>query len=194
MKPRFFATQAAFGAWLSRHHADTELWIGFHKKNAGKQGMTYFEAVDEALCWGWIDGIVRRVDDERFMHRFTPRKAKSTWSLVNVAKTKALITAGRMQRPGLAAFEARDAERTGIYSFEQARVVLTRVHRVRFHADAAAWRWFSTQPASYRKAAIHWVNSAKQAETRERRLATLIGDSAKERRLRQYTPWADRSK
>ena len=194
MKPRFFASPAAFGTWLARHHSEPELWVGFYKKGAGKAGMSYPEAADEALCWGWIDGIVRRVDDERFMHRFTPRKERSTWSLVNVAKAKALIAAGRMQRPGLVAFEAREAGRTGIYAYEKAEAVLPVADAARFKKNPKGWKWFAAQGASYRQVAIHWVVSAKRPETREQRLAQLIEHCAAGKRLRQFTPLDQRTK
>lgn len=193
MKPRFFSTQAIFGAWLSKHFADPELWVGFYKTDAGKRGMTYFEAVDEALCWGWIDGIVRRVDEQSFMHRFTPRKGKSTWSNVNVAKAKALISAGRMQAPGLAAFEAREAGRTGIYAYEREEAVLPAAATARFKRSGKGWKWFAAQGASYRHRAIHWVVSAKRPETRERRLVQLIEHSTAGKRLRQFTPLDQRT-
>lgn len=193
--PRFFRSAKAFGRWLATHHGSvTELWIGFYKKQAAKPGMTYLEAVEEALCWGWIDGLVRGRDAESFEQRFTPRTTRSTWSLVNIARVGRLIDAGRMRAPGLAAFEAREAARSGIYSFEQARVALTPAHRKRFGAKAKAWSWFSAQAASYRRVAIHWVNSGKQEATRERRLAALIAESTKGKKLRQFTPMAERDR
>lgn len=194
-EPRFFRSSKEFGGWLAKHHADaTELWIGFYKKGAGRGGMSYLEAVEEALCWGWIDTLVRGRDAESFVQRFTPRTRRSTWSLVNVARVERLTAAGRMRPPGLRAFEARDASRTGVYSFEQKRVMLTPPHRKRFQASAKAWAWFSSQGASYRRAAIHWINTAKQEATRERRLVRLIDDSAKGKKLRHLTPLVKRAR
>ena len=191
--PRFFKTSAAFGTWLARHHATkAELWVGLYKKHAAHRGMTYPEAVDEALCWGWIDGVMHRVDDDRVAQRFTPRKSKSTWSLVNLGKVQALIASGRMRAPGLAAFEAREADRTGIYSFEQKVVKFGATYQRRFKAVTKAWKWFQQQGASYQRAATHWVISAKLATTRERRLVTLIEHSAEGRVVPRFVPLADR--
>lgn len=193
--PRFFRTPAAFGAWLAKHHAaKSELWVGLYKKHAAHRGMTYPDAVDEALCWGWIDGVMHRVDDDRVAQRFTPRKSKSTWSLVNLRKVQALIAAGRMRAPGVAAFEAREAKRTGIYSFEQKDVKFGATYQRRFKATAKAWGWFQAQTASYQHAATHWVTSAKQETTRERRLASLIEHSAEGKVVPRFIPLADRKK
>lgn len=193
--PRFFRSSKEFARWLAVHHAtSTELWIGFYKKHVGAAGMTYLEAVEEALCWGWIDTLVRGRDAESFEQRFTPRKPRSTWSLVNVARVERLIEAGRMRPAGLSAFAARDAKRTGIYSFEQGRVAFTAAHRKQFDASPKARKWFSAQAASYRRVAIHWVNSAKQEVTRERRLRALITESANRKKLRQFTPMAERDR
>ena len=189
MPARFFQSSAEFDRWLATHHVGAaELWVGFYKKHVAKQGMTYLEAVEVALCWGWIDGLVRRLDDASFEQRFTPRTSRSTWSLVNVARVERLTAEGRMRPPGQAAFAARSAGRTGVYSFEQPVVPLTAPHRTRFRAHAKAWRWFSAQPPSYRRVAIHWVESAKQPATRDRRLTALIAASAKGKRLPQFTP------
>jgi len=156
--------------------------------------MTYLEAVEEALCWGWIDGLVRGRDEDSYQQRFTPRKSRSTWSLVNIARVERLLAAGRMRPPGVTAFLARDPARTGIYSFEQKRVALTTAHARRFRAESKAWTWFATQGSSYRRVAIHWVNSAKQASTRERRLVALIAHAAKGMKLRQFTPIVERDR
>ena len=185
MDPRYFESPAAFGAWLDEHHAtETEVLVGFWKAATGRPSLTWSESVDEALCRGWIDGVRRRVDDERFTIRFTPRKARSKWSLVNVRKVGELAAQGRMRPGGIAAFEARREEDTGVYSFERAAdAVLDEAHEARFRAEAAAWEWFGRQAASYRKAALHWVVSAKRPETRERRLTQLIADSAAQQRV-----------
>lgn len=193
--PRFFASPKAFGRWLAAHHdSATELWIGFHRKHASRKGMTYLEAVEEALCWGWIDGLVRRRDADSYQQRFTPRTSRSTWSLVNISRVERLAEAGRMRASGLLAFQARDPARTGVYSFEQERVALTAAHAKRFRAEPGAWSWFASQSGSYRRVTIHWINSAKQAATRERRLVILIAHSAQGSKLRQFTPMPERDR
>jgi uncharacterized protein YdeI (YjbR/CyaY-like superfamily) len=195
MTPKFFRTPEAFRRWLSTHHdKDTELWVGFYKVASGKGGMVYKQALDEALCYGWIDGLVRRVDEASYAQRFTPRRPRSHWSLVNIKRVKELIAEGRMQPPGLAAFEAREASLSGTYSFEQAEqqkpVTLGPEYERRFRADGEAWAFFSAQAPSYRRAVTWWVVSAKREETRERRLAQLIGDSRAGRRVQQGAPGA----
>lgn len=193
--PRFFSSPAHFGRWLESHHAsETELWVGLYKKHAAHRGMTYIQAVDEALCWGWIDGVMRRIDDDRVMQRFTPRNAKSTWSLVNVAKVKVLMKAGRMRLPGLATFKARDPKRTGIYSFEVAPAEFSAVQLRQFKRTAGAWKWYRAQAPSYRRVTTHWVVRAKQEATRVRRLESLISHCAEGRKLRQFTPMDQRKK
>ncbi len=184
LRPRFFSRQDAFRRWLEKHHgAARELWIGFYKVHTGIKGLTYAQAVEEALCFGWIDGLVRRFDDDAFMQRFTPRKAKSTWSEINIRKIEALTKAGRMAAPGLAAFNTRDPARTGLYSFENRDPQFDAPTAKRFRAKKKAWDFFAAQPPGYRRTATHWIMSAKRAETRERRLARLIEDSADARRL-----------
>jgi uncharacterized protein YdeI (YjbR/CyaY-like superfamily) len=179
VEPIYFDSPAAFGDWLAEHHAsETEVLVGFWKAATGRPSLTWSESVDEALCHGWIDGVRRRVDDERFTIRFTPRQARSKWSLVNVRKVAELTAQGRMRPAGLAAFEARRAEDTGVYSFERAAdAALDAAGEARFRAEAGAWEWFQAQAPSYRRAALHWVTSAKRPETRERRLTLLIQDS-----------------
>ena len=156
--------------------------------------MTYLEAVDEALCWGWIDGVMHRVDDDRMAQRYTPRKGKSTWSLVNVAKVKVLKAAGRMMPPGIAAFAARDPDRTGIYSFEKAEAAFTPSQARQFKRKIAAWKWFCAQTPSYKHVATHWVISAKREETRVRRLEQLIAHCADGKKLRQFTAMTERKR
>jgi uncharacterized protein YdeI (YjbR/CyaY-like superfamily) len=178
-QPIFFDSPAAFGAWLEEHHAtETEVLVGFWKVATGRPSLTWSESVDEALCFGWIDGVRRRVDDESFSIRFTPRQARSKWSLVNVRKVAELTAQGRMRPAGIAAFEARREEDTGVYSFERDHAVLDEAGEARFRATPQAWEWFQAQAPSYRRAALHWVTSAKRPETRERRLTQLIEDSA----------------
>lgn len=195
MDPRFFASPEDFRAWLKEHHATaTELVVGFHKKHTGRESMTWTESVREALCFGWIDGIRRSLGNESYTIRFTPRRPASIWSSLNIRHIEELIREGRMTPAGLAAYEARKPERTGIYSFEQRRSArLEQEQEDAFRAERAAWEFFQAQPPSYRQTAIYWVVSAKREETRSRRLATLIADSAAGRRLAQLTPPARRS-
>jgi uncharacterized protein YdeI (YjbR/CyaY-like superfamily) len=178
-RPRFFKDVAAFRAWLEKNHERrAELWVGFYKKHAKKTGVTYREAVDEALCFGWIDGTIRRVDDDRYTHRFTPRKPKSTWSTVNIKRVGELRRAGRMHPAGLAAFQRRTPENSGVYGHENPHVMLSAAFEKRLRANRAAWTFFQERAPSYRRLAAAWVMSAKREETRERRLVALIEDSA----------------
>ena len=180
MEPTFFATPADFRAWLERHHeSDSELIVGFHKRGSGRPSITWPEAVDQALCFGWIDGVRRRIDDASYSIRFTPRKARSTWSAVNIKRMKELVDGGLVAPAGLAAFERRADDRSAIYSYEQRKAAkLEADQERRLRADERAWAFFEAQPPSYRRAAIHWVTSAKKPETRDRRLAQLIECSA----------------
>jgi uncharacterized protein YdeI (YjbR/CyaY-like superfamily) len=180
MEPTFFAAAAEFRAWLERHHDSVnELLVGFHKKSSGRPSISWPEAVDQALCFGWIDGVRRRIDDAAYTIRFTPRKPRSTWSAVNVKRMKELIEQGLVAPAGLAAFERRADDRTAIYAYEQRREAkLEPGQERRLRADQAAYAYFEAQPPSYRRAAIHWVTSAKKPETRERRLTQLIECSA----------------
>jgi uncharacterized protein YdeI (YjbR/CyaY-like superfamily) len=185
MQATYFATPARFRKWLETNHAkEVELLVGFYKKDSGKPSITWPESVDEALCFGWIDGVRRSVGDDAYTIRFTPRKAKSIWSVVNVARATALIESGRMTPAGLRAFEARTPERTGVYSFERnAAASLAADEEKKLRANRKAAAFFDGQAPWYRRTAIHWVISAKRAETRKRRLDTLIGDSAAGRRI-----------
>jgi uncharacterized protein YdeI (YjbR/CyaY-like superfamily) len=190
VKPIYFNSPAEFGAWLEEHHdSETELLLGYWKANTGKPSLTWSEAVDEALCYGWIDGVRRSVDDERHVQRFTPRKPSSTWSAVNVAKIEKLRAEGRMRPAGEAAFALRREDKTGIYSHEQAHdPVLAPDEEARLRANAEAWAFFQAAPPSYRNPALWWVIRAKKPVTRARRLATLIEDSAAGRRIKPLTP------
>jgi len=176
----YFDSPAAFRRWLEAHHdTATELVIGFHKRHTGRPSLSWAESVDEALCFGWIDGIRRRVDDERYTIRFTPRRSTSIWSLINIRRVTALAEAGRMRPAGLRAFEQRRPGRSGLYSFEQGgNRTLTDAELERFRSNRAAWTFFEAQPPGYRRVATHWVLSAKREDTRARRLGTLITDSA----------------
>ncbi len=184
-EPIYFASPQEWRAWLEEHHADAkEVLVGFHKKHTGRQGMTWAEAVDEALCFGWIDTVVRRVDDDRHYQRFTPRKPRSTWSAVNIANVHRLTAEGRMAPAGLRAYAARTEENSRIYAFEQDEVELPPEALARLRADPAAWEFWESRPAGYRRIAAWWVLSAKRPETRERRLATLIADCAEGRLIK----------
>jgi uncharacterized protein YdeI (YjbR/CyaY-like superfamily) len=189
MEPTFFATPADLRAWLERNHdKETELLVGFYKKGSGKPSITWPELVDEALCFGWIDGIRRGIDAESYTIRLTPRKPTSNWSSVNIKRVGELTKEGRMRPAGVAAFERRSEDRSGIYSYEQRQQAKLEPEQEReFRANAAAWSFFQAQPAGYRRTATHWVVSAKREETRRARLATLIDDSANGRRLRHLT-------
>jgi uncharacterized protein YdeI (YjbR/CyaY-like superfamily) len=182
---RFFATPDEWRRWLEKNHARaTELWVSFHKKGSGTPSITWPESVDEALCFGWIDGIRKSIDEHRYRIRFTPRKKGSNWSRVNIARVAALTKEGRMHPAGLAAFEARVPEKSGVYSFEQREAAtLGPEFERRFRANPKAWAFFASQPPYYRRTATFWVMSAKQETTRARRLATLIADSAAGRRI-----------
>ncbi len=178
----FFEDGEAFRAWLAQHHdSATELWVGFHKKASGSAGIVWAQAVDEALCYGWIDGLTRRIDDRSYKIRFTPRQARSTWSVVNLTRVPELIAEGRMREAGLQAYERRTDARSAIYAYEQDEVAFDPAMREVFQANAPAWAFFESAPAGYRRAATWWVISAKREETRQRRLRTLIDDSAQGR-------------
>ena len=189
MEPIFFEGPAEFRGWLEKHHDDeAELLVGFHKKGSGRPSMTWPESVDQALCFGWIDGVRRGIDEHSYTIRFTPRKARSTWSVVNVKRAQELVEEGLMRPAGLAAFERRSEDRSGIYSYEQREEAkLDPAAEKEFRANRKAWAFFSDQAPSYRRTATHWVIRAKKEETRRRRLKTLIEDSAAGRTLRHLT-------
>ena len=187
-EPIFFDGPQEFRAWLAEHHAmESEVWVGMYKKKTGRQTLSWEQAVDQALCFGWIDGLVRRIDDERHMQRFTPRKRTSNWSKVNIANVERLEREGLMQPAGRAAFAERSEARSGVYSFEQDEPPrFTAEQAARLDAVPAARAFFDAQPPGYRRLATHWVTSAKREETRERRLAQLVDDSAAGRRLERF--------
>lgn len=188
-----FSSPAEFRSWLAQNHATAnELFVAFYKKSSGKEGATYSEALDEALCYGWIDSVRRSVDSETYTIRFTPRKSKSIWSLVNVRHVERLQKAGKMAEPGKKAFARREKQRTGIYAFEQKRPGFSAKYKKLFRANQRAWEFFAKQAPWYQRTAGYWVSSAKQEETRARRLAKLMQVSANGRRLDQLTPKAAR--
>ncbi len=181
---RFFATPAELRDWFDANHETAdELWLGYYRKSTGRPSVDWSQAVDEALCVGWIDGVRRSVDDTRHVQRFTPRRKGSTWSAINVAKVATLTNEGRMRPAGLAAFEARTAANTAIYSYERAAAAFSPDEEARLRAKPAAWADWEARPPSYRRAVTHWVTSAKGAATRERRLEALIADSAAGRKV-----------
>lgn len=187
---RFFKTPAAFRAWLARHHRRAkEVRVGFYKKGSGKPSITWPEAVDEALCFGWIDGIRHRVDDISYTIRFTPRKPGSTWSVVNLKRVRALKKLGRMRPAGLALFEQRDRRKSGLYSFEQRRQIRLAPRFARqLRANPKAWEFLKAQAPGYQRTVAFWVMSAKQEPTRLRRLATLIDLSGRGRSISPLIP------
>ncbi len=184
MEPEFFRTQAAFRSWLASHHTEVrELWVGFHRKQSGKSGITYPEALDEALCFGWIDGLRMAVDDSSYRIRFTPRKPGSIWSAVNIKRVEELIKLGRMRRAGLTVFRARDVRRAQLYSYERNNARLEAAHQKMFSANLKAWEFFRAQAPWYQRTATWWVVSAKREETRLKRLQRLIADSEQGRKI-----------
>jgi uncharacterized protein YdeI (YjbR/CyaY-like superfamily) len=187
MKPKFFKTPAAFRAWLEKNHdAADELLVGFYKKGSGKPSIDWPQSVDEALCFGWIDGIRRNIDEESYSIRFTPRRKDSHWSAVNVRKMKELTEAGKMTPAGQAAFDLRREDKTAIHAYENRKEVkLDPALEKQLKANEAAWEYFQKRPAGYRHLALFYVMSAKREETRQRRVEKLIEDSAAGRPIGQ---------
>jgi uncharacterized protein YdeI (YjbR/CyaY-like superfamily) len=186
MKARFFPSPAHWRRWLEAHHASqAELWVGFYKRDSGRPSISWPESVDQALCFGWIDGLRRSLDSESYAIRFTPRRRGSVWSDVNTRRAKALVSAGLMHAAGLAAFERREERKAGVYSFERRKDPrLAPALLRRFKADARAWSFFQGQPPGYRRTATFWVVSAKKEETRLRRLETLMADCRARREIK----------
>ena len=185
MNPRFFKSPPAFRKWLAANHAKSkELWVGFYKKGSGKPSIDWPQSVDEALCFGWIDGIRKSIDDASYKIRFTPRKPGSVWSAVNIRNVDRLIKEKLMQPAGLKAYEARKENRSGIYAYEQRSPELVEPYLTTFKRNKKAWVFYQAQPPSYRKVLNWWVISAKQEETRLKRLEQLIEKSAQGERIR----------
>jgi uncharacterized protein YdeI (YjbR/CyaY-like superfamily) len=188
MTPTFFETPAKFRAWLLKHHKTAdELWVGFYKKTAGKTSITWQQAVDEALCFGWIDGIRKRVGADSYTNRFTPRRRGSFWSAINTRRAAELIEEGRMRPAGRKAFDARDAARTAAHHAVRDNPRLGKAQEREFRANQAAWEFFAAQPPGYRRMMVWFVVSAKRDETRARRLQQVIALSASKRRLAAMT-------
>lgn len=185
MRIVFFKAPSQFRAWLERHHTEHRiLHVGFHKRHTGRPSLTWPEAVDEALCFGWIDGVRHRIDAGRYRIRFSPRRPGSIWSVVNLRRVRALIRGKRMSPHGLQVFQERDRKKSGLYSFEQRKAFrLAPAHAAQFRANRKAWTWFQAQAPWYRRTTTFLVESAKQEETRLRRLARLIRSSAAGRRV-----------
>jgi uncharacterized protein YdeI (YjbR/CyaY-like superfamily) len=186
--PVFFATPADFRIWLAENHDKvSELLVGYYKKSSGKPSMTWSESVDQALCFGWIDGIRRSIDSERYSIRFTPRKPKSTWSSINIRKVEVLCAEGLMQPPGLVAFNLRQESKSGIYAYENEAGTFSPEFEKIFQLNTKAWSWFQAMPRSYQKTVINWVMGAKQEPTRNKRLKELIGDSETGRKIKMLS-------
>ncbi len=183
----FFKSPIEFRAWLRKNHdRATELWIGFYKLSSGKEGITYTDALDEALCYGWIDAVRKNIDKDRWTIRITPRKPRSAWSLINIKHVKRLIKSGQMKPPGLEVFQRRDKKKSKIYSYEARNRPLEPQYRKRFKVDKKAWEFFQLQAPSYQKVARWWIISAKKEETRIRRVDALIEASRLKQRLDQF--------
>lgn len=190
-KPRFFRDAAGFATWLHQHHTrKNELLVGFHKVASGKPSITYQEALDLALAHGWIDGVRKSLGKESYTIRFTPRRARSIWSLINIKRVKELTSQGLMKLEGLAAFEQRDPKRSARYAYEQEKRELDEASATTFKANKKAWAYFQTTPPSYRRTVSWWVINAKKEETRLKRLSILIDASEKKTRLDQLSPKA----
>jgi uncharacterized protein YdeI (YjbR/CyaY-like superfamily) len=183
--PQFFASSNDWRAWLEKNHAaDQELWVGFYKRHSGRPSITWPEAVDGALCFGWIDGVRKTIDAVSYKIRFTPRKPRSIWSAINIKRAKELSKLGLMHAAGLTAFEKRDGDRSAIYAYEQRQTAkLPREFEKQFRRNEGAWAFFQSQPPWYRRTSTYWVISAKREDTRRRRLATLIDCSGHSRNI-----------
>jgi uncharacterized protein YdeI (YjbR/CyaY-like superfamily) len=187
MEPRFFKSGAEFGKWLDKHGArEAELLLGFYSLRASKKGITYKQALDEALCAGWIDGLRKNFDEESYTIRFTPRKAKSNWSAINIARVEELKAQGLMKPAGLAAYEKREEKRSRIYSYENQPKALDPASQKRFKANPKAWAFFTAQRPSYQRLTAFWVLDAVKEETRAKRLQTLINDSEQGRWTKRF--------
>jgi uncharacterized protein YdeI (YjbR/CyaY-like superfamily) len=184
MTPTFFAKQSDFRKWLEKNHdKKTELLVGFYKVDSGKSSITWPQSVDEALCFGWIDGIRRSIDKDSYCIRFTPRRRNSSWSVVNIKKMEELKQAGLMKPSGLAVFENRNPAKAGLYAYEKEKVKFSPDYEQKFKASKKAWAYFQTLPPSYQRPVTNWVMSAKQVSTQLRRLERLIATCDAGRRI-----------
>ena len=178
MEPTFFKNQTELRKWFEKNHnKKKEIWVGFYKKNSGRANFTWSQSVDQALCFGWIDGIRKSIDEDSYMIRFTPRNPKSNWSAVNIKKINELTKLSLMHPAGFEAFKKREEKRSEVYSFEQSKVKLSKEFELKFRSNKTAWKFFESLPPSTKKPSIWWVMSAKREETRSKRLATLIQSS-----------------
>ena len=188
MDVKYFKSSSDFRKWLEKNYAKAaELWVGFYKISSNIKGITYPEAVDQALCFGWIDGIKKKVDELSYTHRFTPRKSKSNWSTTNIKRIGELTKLGLMHPSGLTVFNQRDKKKIKQYSYERELPSLDKSYEQLFKANEMAWTFFQSQPPSYKKVATFWVISAKKEETRLHRLNILIEDSENQRKLAVVT-------
>lgn len=188
IKPSFFATQEDFRKWLLKNHQTaTELIVGFYKVDSGKPSMSWSQSVDQAICFGWIDGVRKTIDKESYLIRFTPRKPTSTWSAVNIKKVEELTKKGLMQPNGILAFEKRKEHKSKIYAYEKKAVKLSAGFEKKFKANKKAWAFFQSLPPSYHRSAIDWVMSAKQEATSIKRLSELINDSEAGRKIKRLS-------
>ena len=184
MKPVFFKTPAEFRKWLEKNHTkETELWVGYYKVGTGKASMNWSESVDQALCFGWIDGIRKSIDEESYTNRFTPRKTGSNWSEINIDKVNKLKKAGLMSAAGLEAFAGRKGNKSKVYSYEKDPMLLDAGYLEIFKKNKTAWKFFAAQAPSYKSVMIHWIMSAKQEKTRLSRLERTITESALQKRM-----------
>ena len=184
MKPTFIKNQKELRKWFEKNHdKEKEIWVGFYKKDSGKANYTWSQSVDQALCFGWIDGIRKSIDEDSYMIRFTPRNPKSNWSAINIKKIKELTKLGLMVPAGVEVFKKREAKRSEVYSFEQNKVELSKKYELKFKSNKKAWKFFQSLPPSTKKPSIWWVMSAKKEETQLRRLDVLIKSSEKEEKI-----------
>jgi uncharacterized protein YdeI (YjbR/CyaY-like superfamily) len=187
MKPTFFSSPSDWHAWLEEHHeTDDEILVGFYKKDSGRPSITWPQAVDGALCFGWIDGVRRSLNETSYVIRFTPRRSRSVWSAVNIKRVAELTRLGLMRPAGVQAFEKRTGDRSGIYAYEQRKgAKLSSAYKRSFRANEKAWKFFQAQPPWYQRTASWWIVSAKKEETRLKRLAQLVEDSEQKRTIRE---------
>ena len=190
MKPTFFANQSELRKWFEKNHdKEQELWVGYYKTVSGKPGITWPQSVDEALCFGWIDGVRKSIDENSYVIRFTHRKPKSIWSAINIKKVEELTKRGLMHPAGIEAFNKRNEEKSRIYSFEQKNIQLDKKYENQFKQNKKAWQFFQSQPPSYQRPAMWWVMSAKQETTKQKRLDELIKDSEAGQRISRLQPY-----